>query len=107
MRHRSLTFRRVCVRIATCAGRMVCKTAAIRRGSRASRTGTRALLRAPGCARKAHMVAACTLVFASREPFARAEPLRLRADAVAEARAPAGLLVLQGQDSGRSWLDAE
>jgi hypothetical protein len=36
-----------------------------------------------------------------------AEPLRLRADAYAEARAPAGLLVLQGQDRQYPWVDAE
>lgn len=39
--------------------------------------------------------------------FARAEPLRLRADALADARAPAGLLVLQGEDKARPWLDVE
>jgi hypothetical protein len=38
---------------------------------------------------------------------ASAEPLRLRADAVAEARAPAGLIVLQGEDKYRPWVDAE
>ena len=38
---------------------------------------------------------------------ARAEPLRLRADALAETRAPAGLLVLQGQDRQYPWVDAE
>ena len=38
---------------------------------------------------------------------ASADPLRLRADAFAEARAPAGLLVLQGQDKIRPWIDAE
>lgn len=37
----------------------------------------------------------------------RAEPLRLRADAVAEAQAPAGLVVLQGQDKLRPWMDVE
>jgi hypothetical protein len=35
-----------------------------------------------------------------------AEPLRLRADAIAESRAPAGLVVMQGEDRGR-WIDAE
>jgi hypothetical protein len=38
---------------------------------------------------------------------ARAEPLRLRADAIAETRAPAGLIVLEGQDKVRPWLDVE
>jgi hypothetical protein len=36
-----------------------------------------------------------------------ADPLRLRADAVAEARAPAGLIMLQGQDRKYPWVDAE
>jgi hypothetical protein len=36
-----------------------------------------------------------------------AEPLRLRADAIAEARAPAGLVILQGEDKYRPWVDAE
>jgi hypothetical protein len=39
------------------------------------------------------------------------EPLRLRADAIAdtqsERQSPTGLVVLQGQDNMRSWLDAE
>lgn len=38
---------------------------------------------------------------------ASAEPLRLRADALAQARAPVGLLVLQGEDKVRPWVDAE
>jgi hypothetical protein len=38
---------------------------------------------------------------------ASADPLRLRADAVAEAQSPAGLVVLQGRDSTRRWVDAE
>src|SRR5262249_55810692 len=44
---------------------------------------------------------------------AHAQPLRLRADAYAEARAPAGLIVLQGEGRDgppsrqRPWLDAE
>lgn len=36
-----------------------------------------------------------------------AEPLRLRADAVAEAKAPAGLVMLQGEDRLTPWLGAE
>jgi hypothetical protein len=38
---------------------------------------------------------------------ARADSLRLRADAVAEARSPAGLVTLQGQDRAYPWFDAE
>lgn len=40
-------------------------------------------------------------------PRAGAEPLRLRADAVAQTQAPAGLLVLSGEDRARPWLDVE
>lgn len=43
--------------------------------------------------------------------FALAEPLRLRADTFAQARSdtqsPAGLIMLQGQDRLRPWVDAE
>jgi hypothetical protein len=38
---------------------------------------------------------------------AHAEPLRLRADAVAEAKPPAGLVVLQGEDRTRPVIGAE
>jgi hypothetical protein len=41
---------------------------------------------------------------------ARADPLRLRADALAETQgtpAPAGLVVLQGEDARRPWIAAE
>lgn len=38
---------------------------------------------------------------------ATAEPLVLRADALAESQAPVGLLVLQGQDKLRPWIDTE
>jgi hypothetical protein len=41
---------------------------------------------------------------------AEAQPLRLRADALAETQgsaSPAGLVVLQGQDAMRPWIDAE
>lgn len=38
---------------------------------------------------------------------AHAEPLRLRSDALAETRLPAGLVVLQGQDDARPWVSAE
>ena len=49
---------------------------------------------------------AATLVVAVAAPAA-AEPLRLRGDALATAQAPAGLLVLEGDDRVRPWLDAE
>jgi hypothetical protein len=38
---------------------------------------------------------------------ALADPLRLRADALGEARAPAGLVILQGQHRQYPWVDAE
>jgi hypothetical protein len=38
---------------------------------------------------------------------AGAEPLRIRGDAIAETRSPAGLVVLQGQDRKYPWVDAE
>lgn len=38
---------------------------------------------------------------------ASGDPLRLRADALATAQAPAGLLVLEAGDRATSWLDAE
>jgi hypothetical protein len=37
----------------------------------------------------------------------RADPLRLRADAIADTSSPAGLVVLQGEDRVRPWIDAE
>jgi hypothetical protein len=36
-----------------------------------------------------------------------AQPLRLRADAVSETQSPTGLVVLQGEDKARPWLDVE
>jgi hypothetical protein len=39
--------------------------------------------------------------------MASAEPLRLRADALAQARSPTGLVVLQGADKVRPYVDAE
>jgi hypothetical protein len=42
-----------------------------------------------------------------RPSSAFSDPLRLRADAVAEAQSPAGLVVLQGSDKCRPWVDAE
>jgi len=38
---------------------------------------------------------------------ARADPLRLKADAIAETQSPAGLVILQGSDKIRPWIDAE
>jgi hypothetical protein len=38
---------------------------------------------------------------------AAAQPLRLRADALAQVQSPAGLLVLEAGDRSRPWLDAE
>jgi hypothetical protein len=59
-------------------------------------------------------IAGVVVAFAiASAPFAaEAQPLRLRGDAVvdtqsAEGQSPAGLLVLQGQDAFRPWLDAE
>jgi hypothetical protein len=59
--------------------------------------------RAPRSKRLAALVCAAVSVAAT----AQGEPLRLRADALAQARAPAGLLVLQGEDHARPWIDAE
>jgi len=49
-------------------------------------------------------------LYASLPGEASADPIRLRADAIAETEgtsSPAGLVVLQGQDAMRPWLDAE
>jgi hypothetical protein len=46
------------------------------------------------------------LVWLSVSP-AHADALRMRADAFADARAPAGLVALQGEDRRYPWLDAE
>ncbi|HMJ55744.1 MAG TPA: hypothetical protein VK540_26900 [Polyangiaceae bacterium] len=56
-------------------------------------------------ARLAWLFVGGSVAFFSRQ--ALGEPLRLRADAIAEARAPAGLVVLQGQDRKYPWVDAE
>jgi hypothetical protein len=52
-------------------------------------------------------VSALALLGLLRAAPLHADPLRLRADAVAEARAPAGLIMLQGQDRKYPWVDAE
>jgi len=36
-----------------------------------------------------------------------ADPLRLRADAIADTSSPAGLVILQGEDRVKPWIDAE
>jgi hypothetical protein len=38
---------------------------------------------------------------------ASGQPLRLRSDAIAETQSPTGLVVLQGEDSARPWIDVE
>lgn len=50
---------------------------------------------------------ALSVVASTLTRTASAEPLRLRADAVAETRSPTGLIVLSGQDHAQPWLDAE
>jgi hypothetical protein len=50
------------------------------------------------------LVAVLDVCLASRT---EAQPLRLRADAVAETQSPTGLAVLQGEDKSRPWLDVE
>src|SRR4051794_9161260 len=83
--------RAVSARIAPYAGRMVCKTVA----TRFRRTTARSLL------------ALAAFGAWSNPGRGHAEPLRLRADAIAETQAPAGLVVLQGQDKLHPWIDAE
>ncbi len=43
----------------------------------------------------------------ARALCADAQPLRLRADAIAETQSPAGLIVLQGEDKVKRWLAIE
>jgi hypothetical protein len=69
----------------------------------------------PSCARRSATPArqasfAATLAIVISAPLAAdAQPLRLRADAVAEAQSPspAGLVVLEGEDRLRPWVSAE
>lgn len=75
---------------------------------------TRPVIRAkPAVIRKlsiAVALASTTAVAPARaEPSATREPLRLRGDALVQTQAPApvGLLVLEGQDRAKPWLDAE
>jgi hypothetical protein len=51
--------------------------------------------------------ALATLLSSGISSRAGGDPLRLRADAVAEAQSPTGLVVLQGEDKARPWLDVE
>lgn len=53
--------------------------------------------------RKIKLLVACSIVSLP----ASADPLRLRGDAFAQAQAPVGLLVLQGEDKAAPWVDAE
>jgi hypothetical protein len=60
--------------------------------------------------RRALVLAAFASCILSNVTDARADPLRLRADALAESQgtgSPTGLVVLQGQDSLKPWVDAE
>ncbi len=68
---------------------MVCKTVA----KRATRYSLRAL--------------AFAVIGYMTESVATAQPLRLRADALAETSAPTGLVVLEGKDQVRPWFDVE
>jgi hypothetical protein len=70
---------------------MVCKTTATRRRSR----------------RRLAVWATCGLATSTLTVQAAGDPLLLRADALAESQSPVGLVVLQGQDKVRPWLDAE
>ena len=60
--------------------------------------------------RRALVLGALASCASSEVRVARADPLRLRADALAESQgtaSPTGLIVLQGQDSLKPWVDAE
>jgi hypothetical protein len=60
--------------------------------------------------RRAFLVATSAWSTFPRVPDAHADPLRLRADALAESQgtaSPTGLVVLQGQDALKPWVDAE
>src|SRR5690349_21279781 len=50
---------------------------------------------------------ALVVAIAASPRESEAQALRLRADALAEARSPAGLVMLQGQDRDYPWFDAE
>ena len=57
--------------------------------------------------RRGAIIAAFALAGMVSAKSVHAQPLRLRADAVAETSSPAGLIVLQGQDKLRPWIDVE
>jgi hypothetical protein len=60
--------------------------------------------------RRAFLIATGTWSTFPWVPDAHADPLRLRADALAESQgtsSPTGLIVLQGQDSLKPWVEAE
>src|SRR6202789_1404644 len=88
MRTEPRLLRAPCPRIALSRARMVCKTT-----DRRSRSRTRAL---------GLLVVAC-----GSASSARADPLVLRADALAQTSSPTGLIMLQGEDRMRPWVDAE
>jgi hypothetical protein len=76
---------------------MLCKTTATRR-----------------CRRRLAWWAACGLATSTLATRAHGDPIALRADALAESQpplaerqAPVGLIVLQGQDKIRPWIDVE
>jgi hypothetical protein len=57
--------------------------------------------------KKVASILAPIALIAATPSTGRADPIRLRGDAIAEARAPAGLVVLQGEDRARPWVSAE
>jgi hypothetical protein len=61
----------------------------------------------PGCRRQRICCALTMLVSWWLPARASGEPLRLRADAVAETQSPTGLVALQGEDKVRPWIDVE
>lgn len=50
---------------------------------------------------------AFAVLLAAPAKLAHADPIRLRGDALAETQSPAGLVVLQGEDKLRPWVNAE
>src|ERR1700691_728327 len=81
---------RPCLGIAQGQSRMMCKTTATRRAPRG----------------RVIVILVVGWVLAPIRA-SRADPLRLRADAIADTSSPAGLVVLQGEDRVRPWIDAE
>lgn len=60
-------------------------------------------IRRPAVALSTGIALVCIL----QTSIAHADPLRLRADAYAQAPQPTGMLVLQGEDTAKPWLSAE